>query len=189
MNKMHGTGALGLLLLTAFSAQAAKVYTWVDANGVPHYTDAPPPGRPAKEVDLRMAPLLGTSPHSVQVENFDSLTNAGKAKAATDPVVELLSPTQGKTLHDNTGNVLFQGQITPLPPQYDVRLTLNGKATPIVHNSLAIRVENLDRGAYEARLELLAKDGTVLAESKPVTFYLHRATIDSAPKVNPLNKE
>ena len=66
-----------------------------------------------------------------------------------------------------------------------MRLLLNGKAVPIVHNSLAIRVENLDRGAYEARLELLAKDGTILAKSKPATFYLHRATVNQAPKATP----
>ena len=80
--------------------------------------------------------------------------------------------------------------ISPQPPtQYDVRLTLDGKAAPIVKNSLAIRVENLDRGAHEAQLELLAKDGTILAKSKPVTFYLHRASINPAPKVTPLNNK
>ena len=83
--------------------------------------------------------------------------------------------------------MVFQGQISPKPPtQYDVRLTLDGKAAPIVSNGLAIRVENLDRGAHEAQLELLAKDGTILAKSRVVTFYLHRASINPAPKVTPI---
>lgn len=128
----------------------------------------------------------------MQVDNFNSLTgvDAKKEKEAAKLVIELLSPEQGSTLRDNTGNVVFQGQISPQPPtQYDVRLTLDGKAAPIVKNSLAIRVENLDRGAHEAQLELLAKDGTILAKSKPVTFYLHRASINPAPKVTPLNNK
>ena len=60
MNNKHGRGVLGLLLLTSFAADAAKVYSWVDGNGITHYSDAPPPGKNAKEVDLRVAPLLGS---------------------------------------------------------------------------------------------------------------------------------
>ncbi|MGL5324777.1 MAG: DUF4124 domain-containing protein [Aeromonas sp.] len=188
MNNKHDIGVLTLLLLTSFAADAAKVYSWVDGNGITHYSDAPPPGKNAKAVDLRIAPLLGSAPRSVQVDNFNSLTGADakKAKEAAKLVIELLSPEQGSTLRDNTGNIVFQGQIGPKSPtQYDVRLTLDGKAAPIVSNSLSIRVENVDRGAHEAQLELLAKDGTILAKSTPVTFYLHRASVDPAPKPTP----
>lgn len=179
---------LGLLLMMSCTAQAARVYSWTDANGVTHYTDAPPPGKNAKEIDLRVSPLIGTTPHSVQVDNFNSLTgvDARKAQEATQLTIELLSPEPGSTLRDNTGNIVFQGQIHPQAPvQFDVRLILDGKAAPLVHNSLAIRVENLDRGAHEAQLELLAKDGTILAKSKLATFYLHRTTVDQAPKATP----
>ncbi|WP_421310494.1 DUF4124 domain-containing protein [Aeromonas veronii] len=189
MNNKHGIGVLGLLLLTSFGTDAAKVYSWVDGNGITHYSDAPPPGKNAKEVDLRAAPLLGSSaPRSVQVDNFNSLTGADakKEKEAAKLTIELLSPEQGSTLRDNTGNIVFQGTISPKPPtQYDVRLTLDGKAAPIVSNSLSVRVENVDRGAHEAQLELLAKDGTILAKSSAVTFYLHRASVTPAPKPTP----
>ncbi|MGL5092657.1 MAG: DUF4124 domain-containing protein [Aeromonas sobria] len=188
MNNKHGIGTLTLLLLTSFAADAAKVYSWVDGSGVTHYTDAPPPGKSAKEVDLRVAPLIGSSPRSVQVDNFNSLTGADakKEKEAAKLAIELLSPEQGSTLRDNTGNIVFQGTISPKPPtQYDVRLTLDGKAAPIVSNSLSIRVENVDRGAHEAQLELLAKDGTILAKSSSVTFYLHRASVTPAPTPTP----
>ncbi|WP_429137330.1 DUF4124 domain-containing protein [Aeromonas veronii] len=189
MNNKHGIGVLSLLLLTSFSADAAKVYSWVDGNGITHYSDAPPPGKNAKEVDLRVAPLQGSStPRSVQVDNFNSLTGADakKEKEAAKLTIELLSPEQGSTLRDNTGNIVFQGTISPKPPtQYDVRLTLDGKAAPIVSNSLSVRVENVDRGAHEAQLELLAKDGTILAKSSAVTFYLHRASVTPAPKPTP----
>lgn len=192
MKTAYPAWMLSLLLLATSAAQAAKVYSWTDNQGIVHYTDAPPPGQKAKEVDLRVAPFIGTAPRSVQVDNFNSLTgvDAKKEKEAAKLVIELLSPEQGSTLRDNTGNVVFQGQVRPQPPtQYDVRLTLDGKAAPLVNNALAIRVENLDRGAHEAQLELLAKDGTILAKSKAVTFYLHRASINSAPKATPLNNK
>lgn len=176
------------LLLMVGTVQAATVYSWVDANGVTHYTDAPPPGKHAKELDLRVSPLIGGSPHSVQVDNFNSLTgvDAKKAQESVQPTIELISPEPGSTLRDNTGNIVFQAQVTPKAPvQFDMRLTLNGKAVPLVHNSLAVRLENLDRGAHRVKLELLAKDGTILAKSKEATFYLHRTTVDPTPKPTP----
>ena len=36
MNNKHGIGVLSLLLLTSFAADAAKVYSWVDGNGITH---------------------------------------------------------------------------------------------------------------------------------------------------------
>ena len=81
MNNKHGIGVLSLLLLTSFGTDAAKVYSWVDPQGVTHYTDAPPPGKNAKEVDMRVSPLVGTSPHSVQVDDFNHLTGADAKKA------------------------------------------------------------------------------------------------------------
>ena len=148
----------------------------------------PSPRQERRELDLRVSPLIGTSPHSVQVDDFNSLTgvDARKAQEAAPLEIELLSPEPGSTLRDNTGNIVFQAQVHPQAPvQYDVRLLLNDKAIPLVHNSLAIRVENLPRGAYEARLELLTKDGTILAKSKAATFYLHRTTVNPAPKATP----
>ncbi len=86
MNNKHVLGVLTLLLLTSFGADAAKVYSWVDGNGITHYTDAPPPNKSAKEVDLRVAPLLGSStPRSVQVDNFNSLTGADAKKEKKQP--------------------------------------------------------------------------------------------------------
>ena len=122
---------LSLLLMASCSAQAARVYSWVDPQGVTHYTDAPPPGKSAKEVDLRVSPLIGTAPHSVQVDNFNSLTgvDARKALEAAPLEIDLISPEPGSTLRDNTGNIVFQSEISPqVPVQYDVRLILNGKA-------------------------------------------------------------
>jgi hypothetical protein len=188
MNNKHGIGMLTLLLLTSLSADAAKVYSWVDSNGVTHYTDIPLTGKQAKEVDLRIAPFIGNAPRSVQVSNFNELTGKGakQAQDAAKLTIVLLTPEQGGTLRDNRGNVVFRAQISPTAPtQYDVRLTLNGHTATLVSNTLVMRVENLDRGTHLAQLDLLAKDGTILAKSSPITFYLHRASNPPAPKPTP----
>ena len=54
-------------------------------------------------------------PHSVQVDNFNSLTgvDARKALEAAPLEIDLISPEPGSTLRDNTGNIVFQGEILP----------------------------------------------------------------------------
>jgi Skp family chaperone for outer membrane proteins len=47
---------IALLLCVALPTQAAKVYKWVDSQGVTHYTDTPPPARPAEELKLAPPP-------------------------------------------------------------------------------------------------------------------------------------
>ena len=47
---------IALLLGAALPSHAAKVYKWVDSQGATHYTDTPPPARPAQELKLAPPP-------------------------------------------------------------------------------------------------------------------------------------
>ena len=40
--------------------RTGRQYSWVDPQGVTHYTDAP--SRQERNVDLRVSPLIGTAP-------------------------------------------------------------------------------------------------------------------------------
>lgn len=174
----------GFLLLVCLSAQGAKIYSWIDGRGITHYTSTPPAGQQTQEIDLRVAPLIGTSTRSVQVDNYNHLIGADVRQA--ELAISLLSPEPDSTLRDNTGNIVFEAQVTPVPPpQFDLRLLLDGKERVRAHNTLIIRLENLDRGTHRVQLELLAKDGTILAKSEVVTFYLHRTRANQAATPGP----
>ncbi|KUE78545.1 DUF4124 domain-containing protein [Aeromonas schubertii] len=175
-----------LLLPLALQAAEPQIYTWTDANGVIHYSDSAPPGKQARPVDLEVTPSVGPSPNMVQVADYDRLTGKEQADKKKELQVALITPESGSTLRDNTGNVVFQAAITPqAPTQYELRLKLDGKAAGQVKNGLALRLENLDRGAHEAMVELVGENGTILAKSPVVTFYLHRAKVDNKPKPEP----
>ena len=125
--------------------------------GVTHYTDAPLPAE-RKEVDLRVSPLIGTPP----LGPGGQLQQPDRCRCQESPggslEIDLISPEPGSTLRDNTGNIVFQGEISPqVPVQYDVRLILNGKAAPWFKTAWPYGWKTSIGGAYEARLELLAK--------------------------------
>ena len=58
MSRTHRAlrGSLSLLALSCTLAFGATVYRWTDANGVTHYSDAPPAGTNAREVVIAAAP-------------------------------------------------------------------------------------------------------------------------------------
>ena len=52
--------ALGLLLCAAPSS--AQMYKWVDDKGVTHYSESPPPGRKAQQVQTTPSPSPSATP-------------------------------------------------------------------------------------------------------------------------------
>ena len=52
--------AMGLLLCAAPSS--AQMYKWVDEKGVTHYSESPPPGRKAQQIQTTPAPGPSPSP-------------------------------------------------------------------------------------------------------------------------------
>ncbi|MGL5947491.1 MAG: DUF4124 domain-containing protein [Aeromonas sp.] len=166
--------ALGVVLAALVSgaalAQGGKVYRWVDAQGKVHYGDMAPAGQAANEVDLRVAPNVGTqAPAAVAAVT-------AKPMKKTELSIELLQPQPKSTLRDNQGNVSFEGKINPLPTaDYKVQLHLDGKMVAEGQNSMAFQVHNIDRGQHQAQLLLFDQQGVLVSQSASVTFFLHRA--------------
>jgi len=68
---VHGTcsffsvAAVGFALLTVSSSCPARTYKWVDAQGITHYSQSKPVGRPAEELFLPgAAPGAGEEAHA-----------------------------------------------------------------------------------------------------------------------------
>ncbi|EGQ8547275.1 DUF4124 domain-containing protein, partial [Vibrio parahaemolyticus] len=103
----------GTLLASVASAQVA--YTWVDENGVVHFSDTPNQG--AKTIAL---PNLEASAPAPEVESTESL--APQAKAAPEPEEEpekktdkpqplqlaMLTPQHNETIRSNRGLINIQ---------------------------------------------------------------------------------
>lgn len=74
---------LSLILVTAPAAMAqeASVYKWVDAEGVPHYSDQPPADASAEELNIRFR----RTDRSMAQNQAKPKTPAGETAPATEP--------------------------------------------------------------------------------------------------------
>lgn len=116
-----------IALLAACSVQAAEVYKWVDANGIVHYSDAPPPPEATKVEKMRVgggvvAADTTANPNSNEGEGArkdDADKDKDKAKPAPQPpaTVEDTPENRAKLCTQAQNNVeLLQSKYTVSAP-------------------------------------------------------------------------
>ena len=96
-----------------------------------------------------------------------------------DYQVEINQPKENATIRDNTGSVYVSGSIKPIFKQgLNIQLYLDNKPyeKPQSHSMFVLR--DIDRGEHIIKMELLNEKGKVIASSKPITFYMHRASVN-----------
>ena len=88
------SGIIGLMLLSACSCMAGTIYQWVDAQGVPHFSDSAPnnaAGKDVQKLEIHAAPSSDASSEikqlnkeqdqQAQADSKDAARAAAAAKA------------------------------------------------------------------------------------------------------------
>ena len=160
------------MLSAEASAEAAKVYVWRNAEGTLVYSDSPKPG--AEEVTVKDPNISSSSIDT-------SILDLTPKKISNKYQVEITQPEENATIRDNTGSVYVSGRIKPIFKRgLSINLLLDGQPylKPQTHSMFVLR--NIDRGEHKIKMELLDEKGKVIASSDPITFYMHRASVNKA---------
>jgi hypothetical protein len=153
------------------SATSTKIYVWRNELGVLVFSDSPKPG--AEEVEIEEP----NTASSVDTSMLDLTPKIIK----DDYQVEINQPKQNETVRDNTGSIYVAGSIKPIFKKgLNIQLYLDGKPyeKPQSHSMFVLR--NVDRGEHVIKMKLLNEKGKVIASSKSITFYMHRASVNNA---------
>jgi len=159
------------LLTSNVFATSTKIYVWRNDDGVLVFSDSPKPG--AEEVEIQ-------EPNSVSSIDTSVLDLTPKV-IKEDYEVEINQPAMNATIRDNTGSVYVSGRIKPIFKRgLKIQLYLDDKPyeKPQPHSMFVLR--NIDRGEHIIKMKLLNEQGKVIALSKPITFYMHRASVNKA---------
>ena len=164
---------LSALIITLFInnvfATSTKIYVWRNDDGILVFSDSPQPG--AEEVEVKEP----NTASSVDTSMLDLTPKVIK----DDYLVEINQPKQNSTIRDNTGSVYIAGSIKPIFKQgLNIQLYLDDKPyeKPQPHSMFVLR--NIDRGEHIIKMKLLNEKGKVIASSEPITFYMHRASVN-----------
>lgn len=181
-SKTASTNALlGLLisvfLLVGVAPAASQVYKKCDANGVCSYTDQPQAG--AEAIEVRAV-----------VTEFERVTTppitpapVGEPTQVTGPpevTVSITSPIHRDTVRSNGGEfeVIWAADIKNLDgdPVYQLRLD----TVPVYEGPLTqVTLRDVSRGERRLQVRVFSADGTELAQSDTVEFYVQRVSVFS----------
>ncbi|HQR51230.1 MAG TPA: DUF4124 domain-containing protein [Methylophilaceae bacterium] len=185
---------LALVLVTAHATTTAAqttVYESRDAQGNTVFSDKPSPG--AKAIELPQPNVIQTDLLPPPPAQAAPVSGAGK-KASIDadatPVYSSLaiaSPGDQDSIYTNTGAFDVTLKIDPdlRTNQGDfIQLKLDGTLVPQQFSAPDISISSADwaasatdNTAHTLQAAILDKQGKILIESAPVTFYAHRHSI------------
>ena len=164
------------------AALGATVWTWVDENGVRHYTDRPVEG--AERIELG------------EVQGFPaprrpSVESSGEQPEDTAPPYERLTivqPEQTETLWNIEGTLEVTVALEPsLMAGHVVDLYLDGERQYLDRRQLSFTVEGVYRGVHSLQAVVLNARGEELMRSAPRDFVVQQTSLlnPNNPRTSP----
>ena len=166
-----------LLALFAANGALAQAYTWVDKDGVVHYSDRPEPG--AKQIDLGQS----KSPRRTERKPQSASAPAAAADDAAKPAqpfsyetLEVSAPSPEETLWNIEGVLNVSLALSPvLQPGHQVRVYFDGAARAV--RGTSFQIEEVYRGVHNIQAEILDDTGKLMIRSLPNRFYVQQNTV------------
>jgi len=165
-----------LLALFAANGALAQAYTWVDEDGVVHYSDRPEPG--SKQIDLGQSrsPRRAAAPESASAPAAAADDAATPAQPFSYETLEVSAPSPEETLWNIEGVVNVSLALSPaLQPGHQVRVYFDGAARMV--RGTSFQIEEVYRGVHNIQAEVLDDTGKLMIRSLPNRFYVQQNTV------------
>lgn len=152
-------------------AASAKVYVWTNEAGVLVFSDSPKPGAEEISIDESQANIVESSIDT-------SILDIKPKQLKDDFIVEITQPEDNATIRDNTGSVHVTGRVKPVFKRgMMIQLYIDNAPYKKPQNHSMFALREIERGEHQLKMEIIDQSGKVIATSKPITFYMHRASI------------
>jgi len=166
---------LVLLGLLASATALAQAYTWVDDEGVTHYSDRPQEG--AQQVNLSEysrntgAQLYRQRPRAEATDDAEEDTGPFKYES-----LAVASPGPEETLWNIEGVLNVSLALSPgLQSGHRVRVYFDGQPREVSGSS--IQIEGVYRGVHNIQVEVIDEMGKLMIRSQTNRFYVQQNSI------------
>jgi len=146
-----------------------QIYKVVNKDGSITFTDTPPTNATIVELDVKTRNVV--SAMKVPEPQKSKVT-----KKKPNYSVSITSPAPEATIRNNAGDFVIKATQNSASKAPFYRLVFDG--APIQRNSSGVfKLEGVNRGAHEYKVELTNNKGKTLASSPVQTLYLHQASV------------
>lgn len=171
-----------LLLGFAFTAGAAEIWRWTDANGVVHYSDNPVPG--AVRISVNAPKPSGSGPLPADIPEVAPREPRQQPFAYVR--CEVASPARDETFH-SVQPVSIALDVEPaLQPGHRIEVQVNGvRLADWPTNAINYTIPEVFRGSHTVQVRVLDAGGAVLCTGQPLTFHLRQQSVLAPGRANP----
>jgi hypothetical protein len=169
----------GIATLVVAGAVFGQAYTWVDEDGVVHYSDRPQPG--ATQIQLPTTrsssqPARRPAPSSSAAAAAGQPAPAEEEKPLSYESLTVASPAAEETLWNIEGILNVTLDLRPgLQQGHRVRVFFDGD--PQMVSGLSFQIEEVYRGVHNLQAEILDESGKLKIRSVPNRFYVQQNVI------------
>ena len=162
---------LALCLVFTCCSLATTLYKVVNKDGTVVYTDRPVTG--AEAIDFKGL-NSAVMPSMASPQNQQKPSRKKSETRLPDYQLTMLSPSDGQTIRDNSGNVNVSAQLTPAGSG-EFLLYIDGQLKD-TQSLPRFSITNLDRGEHTLEVRFKHNSGKILASTPQQTIFLHRAS-------------
>ncbi len=166
---------IALIGLLAAGVLMAQAYTWVDEDGIVHYSDRPQEGATEIQLpqDTRPSRSLASAP-AATISRQDSA--ATPAEPFSYDIIEISSPGPEETLWNIGGVLEVTLNVQPsLQQGHRVRVYFDGNEQMVVGSSF--QIQEVYRGVHNLQAEVVDETGNLIGRSLPNRFYVQQNSI------------
>ena len=169
-----------LLALLVAAGAFAEAYTWIDDDGIVHFSDRPHPG--ATIVDLgessarRPSPTRRPSTPAAATPSSASDDDGSETTTTAYTSLEITSPGVEETLWDLAETLNVTLALTPsLQPGHQVRAYYDMQ--PQIVSGTSFQIQNVYRGSHNLQVEVIDETGKLMIRSRTNQFYVRQNSV------------
>ncbi len=175
---------LAIGLLTAFTAHAAVIYKWIDAEGVIHFSDQASPGA-EKIVTSTPNTSAASAPRNATI-GVPPTSQRGAQGGLNYSEFSITSPAPQQTFFGDDVIAVHLNLSPSLRPNQAITWHLNGKELDFPPNAVSFALPHLDRGTYALAATITDQQTSESETSNSVTFFVRQPSALSPQ--SPLHK-
>jgi hypothetical protein len=167
---------LSLIAILVAGAVMAQAYTWVDADGIVHYSDRPESGATQIQLSQSNRPTRRVVPQATATPAAQQNVAAEPDKPFSYDTIEIASPGPEETLWTIEGVLNVTLNVQPaLQPGHRVRVYFDGNEQMVRGSSF--QIQEVYRGVHNLQAEVLDETGKLMGRSQTNRFYVQQNTI------------
>ncbi len=171
---------LALILLINIHSYSSKIYTWIDQEGVTHFSDTDNSNRDAKAISDSPQSIIKSNP--TQPENqTQNIIDTGNT-VTTDPAdiqISITKPVSNETFQNARAqpiNVTLTGFQKVFNNSGHIELNVDNKINRTFTSGSNFYILSPDRGKHILQAIAYSQNGEKMTESQQITFYIQNQT-------------